>query len=102
MAVQQPQAWNHETIKAALRTKHGSLEALSIAWGFQKSAISAALAPRAEWPALERRVASDLQVPPHVLWPDRWHPDGTRRRPSIGEDHSRELSAPQRQKSQAA
>lgn len=86
MAKQQPQGWHREDIKGALRKKHRSLEALSKAWGYHPSAISVALNPGSCWPGLEARIAEEVGVTPHALWPDRWTPEGTRRPPSIAAD----------------
>lgn len=88
MAGRQPQEWHHEDIKAALRKKHRSLEALAKLWGYSPSAVRVALNPGSRWPGLEARIAAELGVAPHILWPDRWNPDGTRRPPSITADDS--------------
>lgn len=102
MAGEQPQDWHHENIKAELRKKHGSLEALAIAWGFSRSAVRVALNPGSRWPKLEARIAAELNVAPHILWPDRWNPDGTRRPPSIATDDSPPAKSLHRQIGRAA
>jgi Ner family transcriptional regulator len=75
------QGWHREDIKAALRKKHGGLEALSMQWGYHRSAISVVLA-RGLIAGLEQRIANELGEPLHILWPDRWAPDGTRLPPA--------------------
>lgn len=102
MAGQQPQGWHREDIKGALRKKHRSLEALSKAWGYHPSAISVALNPGSCWPGLEARIAEELGATPHILWPDRWNPDGTRRPPSIATDDSPPAKSLHRQIERAA
>lgn len=102
MAKQQPQGWHREDIKGALRKKHRSLEALSKAWGYHPSAISVALNPGTSWPGLEARIAEELEVSPHALWPDRWAPDGVRKSPSIAADDSRPAKSLHRQIGRAA
>jgi Ner family transcriptional regulator len=74
-----PGGWHTEDIKAALRKKHGTLQALAKAWGLHPHSISIALAHGSYWPALEKRIADELGVAPHALWPDRWHENGTHR-----------------------
>lgn len=88
MKERRPQEWHHENIKAELRKKHRSLEALAKAWGYSASAVRVALNPGSHWPSLEARIAAELDVAPHVLWPNRWSPDGTRKPPSIATDDS--------------
>jgi len=102
MAKQQPQGWHREDIKGALRKKHRSLEALSKAWGYHPSAISVALNPGTFWPGLEARIAEEIGVPPHTLWPDRWAPEGTRRPSSIAADDSPTPRSAHRQIGKAA
>lgn len=102
MAGEQPQVWHHEDIKAALRKKHRSLEALAKFWGYHPSAVRVALSPGSRWPGLETRIAAELGVAPHTLWPDRWNPDGTRRPPSIAADDSPPARPAHRQIEKAA
>jgi Ner family transcriptional regulator len=74
-----PEGWHREDIKAALRKKHGSLERLSSGWGYHKSTVAIALHPGSSIPTVERRIAEELGVTPHTLWPDRWTPEGNPR-----------------------
>ena len=71
-----PTVWHLEDIKAALRKRHGSLRGLSRAWGFGDRAVSKVLTDPRYSRALEKRIAADLRVNLHVLWPDRWCPRG--------------------------
>lgn len=68
--------WHPEEIKAALRKQFGALTALSISWGYNRTAISAAIAGRTRSSVVERRIAKALRRSPHTLWPDRWSPEG--------------------------
>jgi Ner family transcriptional regulator len=79
MGRDEPKGWHREDIKAALRKKHGSLERLSVSWGYHKSTVAVALNPGSSIPTVERRIAEELGHPPHTLWPDRWTPEGTPR-----------------------
>jgi Ner family transcriptional regulator len=72
-----PGGWHTEDIKAALRKKHGALTTLSRTWGLHPHSISTCLVPGSYWPTLEARIADELGVTPHTLWPDRWRQDGT-------------------------
>lgn len=73
---QPPGAWHLEDIKAAIRKRFGSLREASRAWGYDIAAISHVLMdPRYSRP-LEQKIASELGVKPHVLWPTRWSLDG--------------------------
>jgi len=64
-----------EDIKAALRKKEGkTLRELSLAWGYNKAAISTVL--RRPWPALQQKVAAYLECRPQALWPDRYDQNG--------------------------
>lgn len=76
MGREKPEGWHREKIKAALRMRHRSLEHLSTSWGYHKTAVGVAIAGSVYWPVLERRIAEELQLPPHTLWPDRWTPEG--------------------------
>ena len=69
--------WHLEQIKAQLRERYGSLASLSRSWGYNRAAISVALAGLNRSTRLELRIAEALQQHPHTLWPDRWSPEGT-------------------------
>jgi Ner family transcriptional regulator len=101
MGRQTPQGWYREMIKAALRTRFGSLEHLSRTWGYHPSAISAALCPGTRLRAVERRIADALEVTPHTLWPDRWSPEGERL-PSAERKSSADVLTAHRPKAKAA
>lgn len=77
MGRNEPKGLHREDIKAALRKRHGSLERLSISWGYHKSTVGVALNPGSYIPTVELRIAEELGHPPHTLWPDRWTPEGT-------------------------
>jgi Ner family transcriptional regulator len=96
-----PQSWHHEDIKAALRKKHRSLEALSRSWGYHANAIAVALNAGSYWPKLEARIADELGVQPHTLWPNRWNADGTPR-PVAERNITTPAPIAHRQKQQAA
>lgn len=72
-----PKGWHRERIKAELRERYGTLTRLCRQWGLHPSAISVALMPNGRLRTVERRIAEALNLQPHTLWPDRWHPDGT-------------------------
>jgi Ner family transcriptional regulator len=95
--------WHVEDIKAELRKRLGSLTALSEAWGYHPSAISNAIA-RPYSSRIEQRVATALSLPPHILWPDRWTPEGhPRPRPVTGRPKPSRGPEPQeRQKARVA
>lgn len=69
--------WHVEDIKAELRKRYGSLTALDRLWGYRSGVISTALGTPGMSRRVEKRIAAELERPLHVLWPDRWHPDGT-------------------------
>jgi Ner family transcriptional regulator len=70
--------WHIEDIKAELRKRYGSLSALGHHWGLKSpTAISATLSAPGYSRHVERLIAAELQVDLHILWPDRWSPDGS-------------------------
>ncbi|MCA3519357.1 MAG: helix-turn-helix domain-containing protein [Rhodobacter sp.] len=75
MRSQRRKGWHREDIKGALRKKHGPLYKLSSSWGYHPSTVTIALGTPGI-ATVERRIAADLGVPPHTLWPDRWSPEG--------------------------
>lgn len=77
MGSEPSKGWHPEDIKAALRKRHGTLTRLCRQWGLSSNVISIALHRDSLLWTVERRIADALEVPPHTLWPDRWHPDGT-------------------------
>jgi len=68
--------WHREDIKAALRKRLGSMQALARAMGRHPHAISNALRQPGYSTAIERRIAQELGVPLHELWPARWTANG--------------------------
>ena len=73
---QQNAGWHQENIKAELRKRFGSLRLFAQAQQVSKQAVSGALASPTRSSRVELLIASALEVPPHLLWPDRWTSDG--------------------------
>lgn len=59
-----------EQIKAMIRMRYGTLQAVEIAYSLPKGAIANCL--RAPNKAAERAVARALDMRPEVLWPERY------------------------------
>ena len=76
--------WHVEDIKAELRKRFGSLNLLAERWQLHRGTISAAINRPHYSNPIEKRIAEALDVAPHVIWPDRWHPDGTPKKRAIG------------------
>lgn len=72
-----PRGMHPEEIKAQLRIKHGPIGPLSIAWGFNRNAITQTLRRPEYSQNVEKLIARALDIPLHVLWPLRWAPDGS-------------------------
>lgn len=70
---------NPEIIKAKLRIAGYTLADVARQEGVGASAVRKAL--RSPSLAGERAIAKVMGEPLHVLWPDRWLPDGRRIRP---------------------
>lgn len=94
--------WHREDIKAELRKRHGPITRLSTAWGYSRGAITRVLERPLYSIPLERRVSAALGVPLHVLWPGRWHPDGTPKPRSIAVDPSPAAPSTHRKSLEAA
>lgn len=62
--------WHSEDIKAAIRKSGETLESLSEAWGFEKSAVSKAL--NVAWPEVQELIAAHLDTSPITIWPSRY------------------------------
>lgn len=91
---------NHpEDIKAAIRKRGLTLEALSESLGYSRVVVGVAL--RRPWPAVESGIASFLGISPQELWPDRYDADGKPRR-GIRRKASGRAASRLRQKSRAA
>jgi Ner family transcriptional regulator len=94
-----PQDWHPEDIKAAIRKRGTTLEALSLAHGYSRSAVRMALLRPS--PAVQAIVARFLGVAPQELWPSRYEADGSPRRSNRAKGSGRQ--APRhRQKAEAA
>jgi len=80
--------WDPEIIKAAIRRTGVTLADLARREALAPQVLRHTLArPRAEG---ERVIARFLDVPPHVIWPSRYHEDGKRRSPQPRENYSPE------------
>ncbi len=72
-----PQPGIHrEDLKAMLRKRYGSLDALARSWGFHRTVIASAIRNPYYSVPLERRIAEALDLSPHDIWPDRFSADG--------------------------
>lgn len=101
MTTSPPEGLHREDIKAALRKKHRSLEALSRSWGLHSNACSVALSPGSYWPRVEALIAKELGQEPHAIWPQLWNADGTPK--TMAERNITPVEPPaHRQKQQAA
>jgi len=97
-----PKGWHPEDIKAALRKKHGSITRLAERWGYHRTAISTVLRRPGASAPVELRIAQALDLSPHILWPDRWSPEGALRPGRQRADHSNPSDKSHRQKRGAA
>jgi Ner family transcriptional regulator len=71
--------WHPEDIKAAVRKRGVTLAQIARSVNIPGNAFRLALTlPRAD---AERALARVLDVHPKVIWPSRYHPDGSRKRP---------------------
>ncbi|MBN8999077.1 MAG: helix-turn-helix domain-containing protein [Rhizobiales bacterium] len=70
-----------EDIKAMIRKRGLTLEALSQRLGYSRVVVGVAL--RRPWPAVEAGIAPFLGVAPAQLWPDRYDATGQPRRNAI-------------------
>ena len=66
--------WHPEQIKAAVRMRGPSLDALSRNHGYERSACRYAL--RRPWPAVEKIIADALGLSPQAIWPSRYDAKG--------------------------
>lgn len=70
------QDWHKADIKAALHRTDRSLRSVAIAAGYDKpDTLNQAL--RHPYPKAERLIAEAIGVSPKVIWPSRYHADGT-------------------------
>ena len=79
MAKKHRSGWHREDIKAAIRKRGTTMNALAIERGLRPSTIRNALSR----PVFSGEIAISefLGVAAHELWPDRWTPEGRRIRP---------------------
>ena len=68
--------WHPEDIRAAIRKRYGSLRALSLRFGMDRTAVSIVLLRPTASTRLERLIAAAIDQTPHALWPDRWSKGG--------------------------
>lgn len=71
--------WHREDIKAAIRKRGTTMNALARDNGLPPSTVRNALS-RPGYTG-ELTISRFLGVPPHELWPERWTEDGRRIRP---------------------
>lgn len=67
--------WHPADVLAALKKRGRSLAGLSTSNGYHPTAAGKAL--KRPWPALEAIIAREIGVSPQVIWPSRYHADGT-------------------------
>jgi len=90
-----------EDIKAMIRKRGLSMEALSLRLGYSRVVVGVAL--RRPWPAVQAGIASFLGVEPQDLWPSRYDAAGMpRRQGSAGSKASRRPASRLRQNDKAA
>lgn len=78
--------WHKEDIKAAIRKRGITMNALAKQCGLPSSTIRNALV-RPVFSG-ELAIAGFLGIPAHELWPDRWTADGRRIRPRYAHKYS--------------
>ncbi|QHL90687.1 transcriptional regulator [Sphingomonas changnyeongensis] len=71
--------WHPEDIKAAVRKRGTSLAMIGRRAGISRQAMANALAMPSERP--EQLIAAAIGVEAHQIWPSRYNPDGSRKRP---------------------
>lgn len=74
-----PQRYHKEDIKAAVRKKGSTLQALSIQHGLQEKTVAGSL--RVPMPRANRAIADFLGISLHQLWP-AWYDQSGNRIPS--------------------
>lgn len=67
---------HREDLKAMLRKRFRSLDALSLAWGYRRGVVANVIRDSYYSVPLERRIAEALNLHPHDIWPDRFSADG--------------------------
>lgn len=71
------QDWHRADIIAAVWKRDGSLQRLSIQHGYQPKTLNLAL--RRPWPKAERLIAEFIGTTSQLIWPSRYHADGSPR-----------------------
>lgn len=77
-------AFHREDIKAGLRKKHGSIAQFERSKGLPQRSVKDVLNGKSR-PDIAKAVAAELDRPPHVVFPDRFSPNGdalSRRNPA--------------------
>lgn len=71
-----PQDWHKADIKAALHRQGITLRSIAVCHGYNNiDSLDRAL--RDPYPKAERLIAEAIGTMPKVIWPSRYHPDGT-------------------------
>ncbi len=90
--------WHQEDIKAAIRKTGITLKQLALSNDLSESACRMAILYNFV-PSGEVAIAKHLKISPHELWPQRYHPNGTR---SIGRNSTSTKAPRHRQKTKVA
>lgn len=69
--------WNRWRIIGAVRETGTTIQQLSMAFGYTRTVLGSAL--YRPYPKYERLIAEHLGVTPQIIWPSRYHPDGSSR-----------------------
>jgi Ner family transcriptional regulator len=94
-----PKGWHPADIRAAVVKRGKTLTGLALENDLDESACRAALIR--PLPKAEKAISRLLDVPLHVLWPDRWDEEGRRYR-HVREGFYHDRDVPQRQNREAA
>jgi Ner family transcriptional regulator len=73
-ATSNPEDWHPADVLAGLKKRGHSLAGLSVANGYHPTAAGKAL--KQPWPAMERILATALEVTPQEIWPSRYDDRG--------------------------
>ncbi len=90
--------WDRHAILAAIKRKGYTLERLATENGLHKNSCKTALG--VPFPKVDRIISTFLAVPLHLLWPDRYHVNGSRILPQ--NYHNRKLNEFESKKDMAA
>lgn len=94
-----PQGWHPAQIRAAVVMAGKTLTGLALENDLDESACRAALIR--PLPKAEKAISRLLDVPLHVLWPERWDEEGRRFR-HVRDEKYHDRAVSQRQNTQAA